>query len=342
MLSNQIIKSLTRINLNNNSIHTLETKLPKPSDQIDYNVSGYEAVLKNEIKLISCVNFQKDVLDFIKILPPEIDSVIGISRSGIYPASLISTMLHLPIGALRQSKKDIIELGNGWRLQSDDNAESHRSLGNNPIIIDDTVMTGRSMIECKKIALDKYPNAIFGSIYCNPIAKEKPNIYLRELDHPHFLEWNLFNSLFSKCGATDFDGVICEDCRPEDDDDGPNYIKFLMNARPRYITRKSSIPLIVTARLEKYRGLTEMWLKKYGISCDKLVMHPASSLEERNKDDISLYKSKHIKEWMENIPHKSVWRFPFFIESNEYQAQKISKLTPIITVCTDNLKCYKP
>ena len=59
----------------------------------------------------------------------------------------------------------------------------------------------------------------------------------------------------------DFDGVLCRDPTEEENDDGDKYRYFIANVEPIF---KPSVEIgwIVTSRLEKYRDLTENWLKK--------------------------------------------------------------------------------
>lgn len=289
---------------------------------------------------LSCREYQKDIMKLVYRIPSEVDTIIGISRSGIYPASMVAMMTHLPLLIFRQSKKDIIEAGNGYRLKSDKDGVIHDLPGKNPIVIDDTVMTGNSFAMCRKLLEKDHPNIIFASVYCNPGANVKPDLWVRDLNHPHFLEWNLFNSIFSHNIATDFDGVLCQDCEIAQDDDGPRYLDFIRNAKPKNLMRKVQVPLIVTARLEKYRKETINWLKRYNIKFNKLIMHPAETLAERNRDDISAFKAKHIIEWANKIENRHSWKFPIFVESNDYQARQIAKITNILTICTDTYQCY--
>ena len=76
-------------------------------------------------------------------------------------------------------------------------------------------------------------------VYKNPAATIKPAIDFigRDLPHPHLLEWNLFNSIFTPAMACDFEGLLTIDG----------------TTRPQYLPRKGTLPLIVTGRLERDR-----------------------------------------------------------------------------------------
>src|SRR5690606_15176720 len=119
-----------------------------------------------------------------------------------------------------------------------------------------------------------FVSAIAAAVYVNPFARVKPDVWVRDLPWPHLLEWNLFNSVLSPSMAVDFDGILCHDCPPQDDDDGPRYARFLREVQPLYVMRKTVVQLIVTARLEKYRPQTLDWLARHGIAVKTLVMGP--------------------------------------------------------------------
>jgi uncharacterized HAD superfamily protein len=146
--------------------------------------------------------------------------------------------------------------------------------------------------------------------------------------------------VFSKSFAVDFDGILCYDAEKEQDDDGERYIDFIKNAKPLYLPRKKPIPLIVTARIEKYREITEEWLANHNIQFDKLVMHEAKTLRERELDNISKYKAHHINKWAENnINLKPL----IFFESDDNQAKQIKSFLTNksnLVICPSSTKVY--
>jgi adenine/guanine phosphoribosyltransferase-like PRPP-binding protein len=334
-----IKKSIENGNINNPINNSIPKTRVVENVNTFFNTSGSYKIIGN-LRFVSCAEFMANIQKLIYRIPPNVDTIIGTARSGITAASFASLFLHLPILAFRQSKKDLVELGNGYRMRANKDGVVHAEGGKYPIVIDDTVMTGNSIKQCKSIIGDKYENIIFASVYCNPEAATKPDLWIEDLRHPHLLEWNLFNSMFSRNIAVDFDGVLCHDCSIEQDDDGEKYIDFIRNVKPKYLMRKSEIPLIVTARLEKYREETEKWLQRYNIRFKKLIMHPALTLKERNKDNIVNFKSKYILEWEKTVVNRNMWQFPIFVESNDFLASRIAEKTNVITVCTDSLKCY--
>lgn len=263
----------------------------------------------------------------------DVDVVIGIARSGLPVASLLAMMLHRPLLIYRPKQKDLISASNGWRLTG------NTSIAGKAVVVDDTVMSGNSFKTAMPNINICYPDAITAAVYVNPLARYKPTIWAKETGHPHLLEWNLANSVFTQQSALDFDGILCRDCKPEDDDDGPRYMKFLETTKPLYLSRRAIVPLIVTARLEKYRAVTENWLARHGVRFSELVMHPAKTLSERNRTDIAAYKAEHYAKF---LTRDHLFNPPMFIESDPRQAQRIAQLTGGLTVCPQAGRCYGP
>lgn len=288
-----------------------------------------------EPQWVSLQQLTHDVSALVSMLPSDITSVVGVARSGIKAAAMVAELLHLPLFAIRQTKHDVIAVGNGWRLGGASHVEPKDGRA---IIVDDTVMTGNSYKDIANIVKDQFPNAITSAIYVNPLAKRKPDLWVHELGWPHLLEWNVFNSVLSPNIAMDFDGILCHDCPPGSDDDGERYKRFINTARPKYLPRKVPIPLIVTARIERYRAETEAWLKRYGVSHYALIMHPAKSLRERQRDDIAAFKAHHFEWWAKR--HRPVPAPLMFIESEDWQARRIAEITGRMVVCPGTASVY--
>jgi len=280
-----------------------------------------------EPQWVSLQQLAHDVQLLASQVPDDVRVIVGVARSGITPASILASLLHLPMLSIRQTKNDIVEIGNGWRL----GGNHHINPNGRALIVDDTVMTGNSLKAIARLVNNRFQNSLTAAVYVNPLAKKKPDLWVHDLGWPHLLEWNLFNSVLSPNMACDFDGILCRDCPPGSDDDGPRYIDFINNAKPLYVPRKVPIPMIVTARLEKYREPTMAWLKRHGIHTYNLVMHPATTLAERRRDDIAAYKAKHYQAWASRHVARPA---PIgFIESEDAQARRIGGITGLMAIC---------
>lgn len=280
---------------------------------------------------VTTAQLMEDARELASRLPADTSQIIGVARSGLCVASMIAMLIHRPMQIVRQSSEDIIPGGHGGRLTG-------YSRSDGPVVVvDDVVMTGNSFKHVMPIVRKQYPEAIGAALYCNPAANVKPDMWINDLAWPHLLEWNLFNSIMLPAMAFDFDGILCHDCAPGDDDDGPRYERFLADVRPMYYVRRTSIPLIVTARLEKYRPQTMAWLERHGMTVDKLIMGPWATLNERRRSDVAKYKASHYAAFRKR---KNGMKPPIFVESDPHQAERIAHLSGGIVACPASGHCY--
>lgn len=287
----------------------------------------------NHPRFISSSQFQKDILSLLPKIPSTVTAICGIARSGLSAASMISMYLHLPLVILRQNLGDFVDAGNGWRL----GGTRHVPPNGHVLLVDDTCMTGNSLKAVTPL-LKKFERVTTATIYTNPLAKRKPDISAIDLPWPHLLEWNFLNSVISPSLACDFDGVLCLDCPPGMDDDGPKYLDFIRNAKPLYLPRKVPIPLIVTARVEKYRAETMAWLDRHRVQVNRLIMHPATSTRIRERDDVPAYKAKFFSEWA--ATHRPIPGPTAFVESEDRQAARIHSITGRMVICPASERVY--
>ena len=286
-------------------------------------------------RFVTSAQLQQDILTLIGKLPADITAIAGVARSGLAVATMVSMYLHLPMLTIRQNSHDIMETGNGWRLGQFKHVSPKTS---HICVIDDTCMTGNSLKAIRPL-VEKLGRVTTATVYVNPLANVKPDIWAVGLGWPHLLEWNLFNSVLSPNMATDFDGILCRDCRPDEDDDGVNYLNFIRTAEPRYVIRRTEIPLIITARIEKYRQETMDWLQRHGMRVKRLVMHPADTLQQREQDNIAAFKAREVARWAES--HYMQGPAPLgFIESEDWQAREIARLSRRMTICPGSGKVY--
>ena len=258
-----------------------------------------------DARLVYTADLVADAMTLAEQVPHYIDGICGVPRSGMIPASVIATHLHLPLFTL--NNRYITEVGKGQRLR----ASESKSI----LIVDDTVMNGNTLNRLESFKCST------AAVYVNPHAKRKPELFAKELEPPHLLEWNLFNSGYLARMAFDMDGVICHD--------QPFEQWYTVPARLRYLPRKEPIT-IITARLEKDRQLTLDWLAGHDVTVNELIMFDGSASDRANQGVVSNYKAKAFaatgKDW--------------FVESCQQQAQEIAELTGAWVICTENGRVY--
>ena len=253
----------------------------------------------------------KDTYALIPHLPPEIDCVVGVARSGLIPATIIATALHVPLYTVSR-QKDVQWVGNGTRLGFGVSPES------NLCLVDDTVATGAAMGEALWRTAREFHDAESihrVAIYVHPKGESQVDLCASVLDGPHYLEWNWQNAGHGRSCAYDFDGILCRDFTHAECIDEETYTRTMETIEPLYLPRRKPVPLIVTARHETYRRITEAWLAKWGVECEKLVMrdfgHPVFSC---HSSDVAAWKAKHYND------SKCV----LFAESDPYPARLIA------------------
>lgn len=280
---------------------------------------------------ISTARLARDTLRLTAHIPPEAVGIVGIPRSGMLPAGIISQLLHLPLYEI-SPQQGLRRIGHGSRGSSFD---TMRKTEGPLVVIDDTIYGGGALSRAKE-QLAGVP-AIYGAVYVRPEVRQLPDFYAAELPSPHLLEWNLFNNgpfagySADPCMrggvAVDFDGILCHD-PPMPDSQRLAYESWLPQAPPLYTPRLHPIPLIVTFRLEKYRALTEAWLRRQGIRWQRLIMHSATSPEER--DFIPQYKGDAYR----------ASGCSLFIESDPRQAHEIADYTGLPVLCPQSETVY--
>ena len=253
--------------------------------------------------------------------------VAGVPRSGVFPASIVAMWLNIPLYVFDEEGKfsplsAMSDFG-GVRMQH------HRERDGAILVLDDTVYGGVSMQNIKKRIGDNN-KVLYGSVYVHTKSSHVVDVFGEILDPPHILEWNFFNSSYIENSLIDFDGILSpnvpyEKCQREED-----YIDYITNVKPLYhrLHRTYKCKGIVTARLEKYRDITEAWLDKYNIEYGSLTMFPTEREEERDANHI-LEAAKFKAEVIRKL------NSAYFVESEIAEAHLIRKNISRVVICPD-------
>lgn len=334
-----------------NTIQALENKIEQLNTEYENKIKSLEMVLLdqqstqakildekfnkiyNQIRIKKenkALNFKsmQEVTDLIrnnvKILPEDIDLVVGIPRSGIIPAYLIALFLNKNACSLNEFVNNMLPQKGERPINevANDNRKKH------VLIVDDSIYNGIALSKAKE-QLKNIDTSIYDISYCAIFAREeskdKVDYYFEIVNPPRMFQWNYLNHANAAVSCYDIDGVLCVDPTPEQNDDGEKYIDFILNAKPLFIP-SYEINSLVTSRLEKYRPQTEEWLKKHNIKYKNLYMLDLETAEERRKLGCHAeFKAKIYQE--KDDCH-------FFIESEREQAKKIAEITGKQVICT--------
>ena len=283
------------------------------------SISDLNSIVKNNLGLI----------------PDDVELIVGVPRSGMLPATLLSVYLNLPLidtlTLLSDDNHEIYsrDLRIGDNLPNSSNINDYKKI----LIIDDSCNTGLSIDQVKQ-KINEIKNlqteVLYACVFVSPNAVEKVDIYFEIVAQPRVFEWNIMNHNFVSKACFDLDGVLCIDPTEDQNDDGENYIEFILNARPLY-KPKFVIGAIVTSRLEKYRQYTEKWLKDNGIMYNDLIMLNLASKEERIK------LGAHAPFKAEVFGKTD---YALFVESDPKQAQYIAETTGKAVYCVTDSSFY--
>lgn len=287
------------------------------------------------MKFVTLADLAATIRRNVHKIPHDVDFVIGIPRSGIIAASIIAEFLNAPLidadsfvtGALPTG-------GRRSRFHRRSNTKKPRVL-----VVDDTIFHGRSLRAAKEkleplgFKYEFIYMAVFLEGPCDAV-----DIWLADLRQytegfTSFVlyEWNIFHHIpgFMSVCLYDIDGVLCLD--PPDERSGQPYLDYLPNAVPLF-TPTVKVGELVTYRLEKYRDLTEWWLRNQGVTYGALTMFPAKSYDERAEMGISPAAFKadiyRLRPWAK-----------LFVESDDRQAREIHAITrrPVYSVETNKM-----
>ena len=286
-------------------------------------------------KYKSLADLMSVIRNNITKIPHDIDFVIGIPRSGMIVASVISEMINVPLIDLDSFVKGQKPTG-GHRLKLFADKKTDRVL-----VVDDTCYSGKAINEAKNQLRDfKEYDFIYCIAFLEGLHPEMVDIWLDDVsnytkkDIQVIYEWNIFHHypyiMLKFC--FDMDGVFCtEESRPDDryESDYELFIKF---AKPLF-TPKVPIGAIVTYRITKYKDVTEYWLKENGIVYQNLIMFNARSWQERNGSGVS-------PEMMKAVWYKEHPEYLLFIESNDREAQRIHEISGKQVFCVSTNKMY--
>jgi uncharacterized HAD superfamily protein len=264
----------------------------------------------------SIADLNRIVISHLHLLPRDIDVVVGIPRSGMLPATLVSLHLNLPLADLDGFLAGRVLQSGVTRRHARLDVDFSRPL--HALVIDDSALTGDSLRQAQDrilaaASLHRFTSCV---VYATPEFKQDAIVFER-IRGARVFEWNvLHHSIISK-SCVDIDGILCHDPTPVQNDDGKNYQTFIADALQLRIPTKR-IGWLVTNRLEKYRRLTELWLERAGVVYDQLIMLDVPDAETRRRLQLhSVHKGNFYKTCAAGL----------FIESELKQAQEIANIS---------------
>ena len=170
-------------------------------------------------------------------LPSDVDLIVGVPRSGLLAAELISLYTNIPltdIDGLLENR--LIGHGITKRIKNERTPFDCNKI----LVVEDSVASGRSIQNVKyrlnnTLFHDKYRTL---AVYVSPGKEAVVDVALETVPSPRCFEWNLFHHQeYLPFSCWDMDGVLCRDPDMIENDDGPNYAKFLECTPPLLFLR---------------------------------------------------------------------------------------------------------
>ncbi len=279
----------------------------------------------------SVTDLNNAIKSWIPELPEDLNLVVGIPRSGLLAASLLALYLNLPLTDVSGLCEGRV-LATGHRFGRENSIDFSKK--NKILVLDDSVNSGMQMAEVKaRVEAAKLPHQIYyAAVYASPEGHRYVDYWYEIVDNPRCFEWNVMHHDILTRSCVDIDGVLCPDPTSEENDDGERYKQFLVNAKPLVVPTKP-IGWLVTCRLEKYRELTEEWLRRHGINYHQLVMMDFPDKESR------IASGSHAKFKAEVYKLVSA---DLFIESSYDQARQIVQLSGKPVLCIETNQMMNP
>lgn len=282
----------------------------------------------------SIADLSKAVRAGAHCVPPDVDLIVGIPRSGMLPANMLALHLNRKVCDLG-SYLGNLPIRHG-RTRQAAHPELHLPQeAKHVLVIDDSVDSGASMEAARGLMEKASPGArvSYGAVYATENSRNRVDLHFEIVPHPRAFEWNVMHrSLLEEC-CVDIDGVLCHDPLPEENDDGEAYRKFLLAARP-LVVPTYPVGHLVTSRLEKYRAETSAWLDARGIVYRHLHMLDLPDAVTRRK--LGVHGS------FKASVYASLRDARLFIESEPHQAIEICNTSGKPVLCYSNQTMYQP
>jgi uncharacterized HAD superfamily protein len=166
---------------------------------------------------------------------------------------------------------------------------------------------------------------IYCAVFATPMGVGLVDMHFEVCPAPRIFEWNFMHHRTLADSCVDMDGIICHDPTAIQNDDGPEYLRFVHEATPLYIPTVE-IGYIVSSRLEKYRKPTEDWLSRHDVRYKELLLLDLPDAQTRRKMKIHApFKAQVYRNKGDAI---------LFIESESDQAAEIARLSgkPVLSV----------
>ena len=264
-------------------------------------------------------------------VPPDVDVVVSIPRSGIIPATMLALALNRPM-------TDVEGLLAG-RLISAGDTRRFRPLPQtlrdcrHALVVDDSILSGNTLSKVRqRIADARLPLKItYAAVYATQESARLVDIYFEICPNPRLFEWNYLHHKFLGTAIVELDGVICP--RPgETARNDANTPAFLRDALP-HIHPSHRIHHLVTRQPARLRAETEDWLQRHRIAYDRLSLFDPPAGSQDWQSAYAAWKADLLKADDEAT---------LFIQAEPDGASEIARRSGKPVICFETHRMYPP
>lgn len=263
-------------------------------------------------------------LDRVRALEP--DAIVGIPRAGMAPATILASMLGLPLA-------DLWSFCDGRALRAGDVRAKHRARceAKRILLVDDASGYGRSMTAAVEQAEAARPGVTVlpCTVYADPEAVPLFALAMEPLAKPRLFQWMWWRSGKLTHCCIDIDGVICPDPTSAQKATPEAYRRFIANAPLLYCPAKP-VGAFVTGRSAAYRSDTAEYFRRHSVAYGALVMREGERLT-RTVEAHAEHKAAYYKRADAAL----------FIESDNRQAAIIAEMARKDALCIANGRMYR-
>ncbi len=288
------------------------------------NVTAPTPTLYKKMNYRDITDMNRRILTLLPCLPADVDVVVGIPRSGMLPAAILSLHLNCLLADVHGFLDGRV-LANGPRYN---HARKEKTAPRKILIVDDFVSTGAQLQQVKNIVqAASLPHEVFyASIFVAQKTKQMVDFFAEVLKGPTIFEWNLLHhDYFIPHGCVAMEDVLCPAPDPDELSSARKYEQFIAAAEPWFLPSQP-IGWLVTERPQKYRTQTEAWLARHGVKYKQLIMREEQSF------DAATFKAEIYTET------DSV----FFVEGKLSQAIAIADQTGKFVYCMETRELIQP
>jgi len=289
------------------------------------------------ITYVSNRQLLRDIEEWATVLP-RFDAYAGVPRGGTFIASYLACRLSAPLVSLDHLyTHDVMENHNLSVHIDPMNVTKFKPFPGHAriLVVDDNVSVNTRTFTRIRNMLGGF-NRSKMTICTATMYRSNPHTpvdyYFKDVSPPPIFEFDWFRRHYVQHAGIDFDGVLCPDYGPpEQEHPDPGYLNHLQNAKCR-IAPGFTVKAIVTARLSRHRSETEKWLNDHGIRYKELIMYDSDSAQKRRE------RGDWWRHKADFLARPDVW---FFAESNRHEAKAIWERTGKPVICTDTGEMFK-